>query len=541
MSARKLGLAVTAVAVALPAAHAFNTGYGWRDAVADIRISTASFPVGSQQLAAAEAAMEDWNRVQGSAFRFRYTSQASSGALDHGDRLNGVAFSSQVGGSTLGITFSTDSGGRRISADVLFNPATRWIFDGSPSQNEWDFGSTARHEYGHALGIEHSNMGCSALMGASCGRNGTVRQIRADDANAVRFLYPGAPASTVDWRVTTLTAQPTSARPGQSVNLSIILTNSGNSASQGIPARLVVLSTNSTISTQDRVLTTLPATSQSIGANQQVSQTVAVQVPATTNPGSYYLGVYVDPQDTVEESLEDNNTRWATLAITSPAPAPAPAPTPPPAPAPAPAPALSDWALTNVTVTPRAITAGDPITVTWSARCSNATATSLPEVRLVLSDNATITNRDAPIAFERERAGPFAVGQVLTGTFTARLSPAAGTYVVGVLLDPENVSQEADEGNDARGESITVSAPAPAATPAPTPASTPPPAPAPAPTGSTAAAATPAPSTTSTAAETSSGGGGGCALTRPSTPSTSDSAPAVLALVGLVALTRRRA
>lgn len=191
-------------------------------------------------------------------------------------------------------------------------------------------------------------------------------------------------------------------------------------------------------------------------------------------------------------------------------------------------------------MSPRTITAGESIAVSWTARCSNATATSLPEVRLVLSDNATLTNRDAPIAFENERVGPFAVGQVLTGVFTARLTPAAGTYVVGVLVDPDGVSQEADESNDALGEALRVTAPAPAPTSArsPTPAPTRVPTPA---TGSTAAAASPAPSST-TAAEhsSSSGGGGGCALTRPAAGSSSGGAPAVLALLAVVVLTRRR-
>ena len=99
---------VVTLAVAAPVLAYRYDGDTWRNATAHMLISTSSFPVGSAELRMVEDSLEAWHTVQGSAFRFIHQPSSSSGATDHGDSKNGIAFSSQVGDGTLGITFSTD-------------------------------------------------------------------------------------------------------------------------------------------------------------------------------------------------------------------------------------------------------------------------------------------------------------------------------------------------------------------------------------------------------------------------------------------------
>ena len=95
--------------------------------------------------------------------------------------------------NVLGVAFSNDRGRRRFASDVNFNSRLNWVFDRAPRTfREYHFGSTCAHEFGHALGLQHSDRGCRALMGGGCGSPGRVRRFSADDIAGAQFLYPGS-------------------------------------------------------------------------------------------------------------------------------------------------------------------------------------------------------------------------------------------------------------------------------------------------------------------------------------------------------------
>ena len=75
------------------------------------------------------------------------------------------------------------------------------------------------------------------------------------------------------------------------------------------------LSPNNVITTADKKLKSLNKSSLAQGAT--TSATTSVLIPATTTPGTYYLGVWVDRANAVKESNETNNKFVIKLTVTS--------------------------------------------------------------------------------------------------------------------------------------------------------------------------------------------------------------------------------
>ncbi|MCA9548432.1 MAG: putative Ig domain-containing protein, partial [Myxococcales bacterium] len=120
-------------------------------------------------------------------------------------------------------------------------------------------------------------------------------------------------------------ATASTAAAGETAPVAIRVANIGNAAGAA-PVRLVI-STNPGVTAQDTLLYQTPGVvSLEAGAEATVSEWVAI--PGGLVTGNYYLGAVVDPQDSLQEIRDDNNTLvlgplvvvGADLAITSPTP-----------------------------------------------------------------------------------------------------------------------------------------------------------------------------------------------------------------------------
>jgi len=92
----------------------------------------------------------------------------------------------------LGVTFAQETGHHRTNFTIQMNTNKPWHVGAPPvSPNRFDLRSVLRHEFGHALGLWHSN-GANTLMNAILPL-GTSRLIDQDAINGANFLYnPGA-------------------------------------------------------------------------------------------------------------------------------------------------------------------------------------------------------------------------------------------------------------------------------------------------------------------------------------------------------------
>jgi hypothetical protein len=106
-----------------------------------------------------------------------------SGVLGAAGIINFTLAQSRV---VNGVTFY-----RALEGNVSFNPYAACYFS-----NNCNFAEVATHELGHALGLGHST-DTTATMYPYAHFDGRCAALRTDDANAIRFMYPGsAPPAT---------------------------------------------------------------------------------------------------------------------------------------------------------------------------------------------------------------------------------------------------------------------------------------------------------------------------------------------------------
>ncbi|NUN52926.1 MAG: matrixin family metalloprotease, partial [Planctomycetaceae bacterium] len=138
-----------------------------------------------------------WSRTEGTDFRFLVSDQWSPGGIGHLDGENDVYFAS-LGYYTLGACYVNDDSGKFVlnpsasgselfDCDVAFN---NYVVFWAPGY--FNLQNTAAHEFGHALGLAHSEV--PGAMMDPIGDFGEAAQfLHEDDEAGEVFLYPPPP------------------------------------------------------------------------------------------------------------------------------------------------------------------------------------------------------------------------------------------------------------------------------------------------------------------------------------------------------------
>lgn len=196
---------------------------------------------------------------------------------------------------------------------------------------------------------------------------------------------------------------------GETVTVSAIVRNIGQTPSAATTVRLTVPNTG----TFSKGISALSA-----GASQTV--TFVFTAPVTLNPQSITVTAYVDPDNLIVEANENNNSRTAIISVNALRP---------------------DIEVVDTTITDWY--AGKDVTV--SATLRNRTAQPVPAVSIRLTIGGAAYTESIPIAGNGSNLAVF------------RLTvPAAGSYAVQITADPEGALNETDESNNVLTKSIQV-------------------------------------------------------------------------------------
>ena len=213
---KKLALfSVFAVLVALAAlqhedrAAAYNhTGDSWaQNSVTyfvNPNIPDATAGDTDQQIATMQRAASEWKSAGQIPFQFSYGGTTTTTTVAPNDGTNAVFYSNKDGNGALAVcTWSSFSNGDMFGFDIEFyDRAGTWDFSWSlnPTGSQFDVESVAVHEFGHALGMSHSDVSGSTMYASISAGSTQNRTLHADDIAGVNALYgsqaTGNPAIT---------------------------------------------------------------------------------------------------------------------------------------------------------------------------------------------------------------------------------------------------------------------------------------------------------------------------------------------------------
>jgi hypothetical protein len=157
--------------------------------------------------AAVEPAMQAganvWANQSGASVGFNYLGRSTQTTTGN-DQVNLIVFRNASNGSAIATTYWWSSGGRIIDADIVFWDAGFLFFAGSTGcAGGFYIEDIAAHEFGHAIGMGHSDIAGATMYPSVSTCNQGNRTLDADDIAGARFLYPstGLPSVVRNLRI----------------------------------------------------------------------------------------------------------------------------------------------------------------------------------------------------------------------------------------------------------------------------------------------------------------------------------------------------
>ena len=240
-----------------------------------------------------------------------------------------------------------------------------------------------------------------------------------------------------DLAVDSVRVNKTSVKSGDTVQVTLKRSNKGDKNSP-VFNHGIYLSRDRTITTSDRSLANLRATSMNAGASRTFSQLVTI--PKNTTPGTYYIGYIVDTGKNIREKSETNNTGYTAITVVKPS--------------------VLDLAVDFVGVDKRSVKAGDSILVDCQRSNKGNERSSAFDHGIYLSKDRTINSRDKQLLkLGRVSMG---AGALINSSYKVTIpkDTTPGIYYVGYILDIGDIIRETNESNNTGSTQIEVVKPA---------------------------------------------------------------------------------
>jgi hypothetical protein len=193
----KAGFAVLAAALAvatvLSPATAAYTGTGTRWAFSPVsyfvNASNMDLPAAAAETAVRTGA-DAWAAQSSARFRFAFGGATAQDVITN-DGTNLVVFRNASSGSAIATTYWWSTASGIIDADIVFwDAAFRFFAGASGCSSGFYIEDIATHEFGHALGLGHSNTTSATMYPSVSSCNTGNRSLDPDDIAGVQALYP---------------------------------------------------------------------------------------------------------------------------------------------------------------------------------------------------------------------------------------------------------------------------------------------------------------------------------------------------------------
>jgi hypothetical protein len=187
-----LGLVVGAVAYSVGAyAYSSYAKWGTNSVLFYVNPSNADVTVGAAE-SALQVGMDAWTNQAASPFQYVYAGRVSDTSTAY-DGRNVVIFRNASSGSTIASTYSWWSGGTLVDSDIVFWDGSFRFFTGTSGcggSNAAYMEDIAAHEFGHALGLNHSSATGATMNPGYSTCSQAFRTLETDDIAGMAYLYP---------------------------------------------------------------------------------------------------------------------------------------------------------------------------------------------------------------------------------------------------------------------------------------------------------------------------------------------------------------
>jgi len=167
----------------------------WRYNAAGAPLSPSPFANEATTVAALASAAGKWSAICGIQFVYDgpTTTAPYNGTDPAPDGVNVIGWR-ELSSGTLGLTYTWNASSTNpdvlVDADILFVPSR---FSAPPPSSNDQMDRTAAHEWGHAIGLNHSNVPGALMSGLPDSPYSYLADPQPDDIRACRCLYGAAP------------------------------------------------------------------------------------------------------------------------------------------------------------------------------------------------------------------------------------------------------------------------------------------------------------------------------------------------------------
>ncbi|NOZ53313.1 MAG: S8 family serine peptidase, partial [Gammaproteobacteria bacterium] len=207
------------------------------------------------------------------------------------------------------------------------------------------------------------------------------------------------------------------------LSMNFTIANQGPVNTSGRIYYQIVLSDDAVISSEDTVLRSTYF--RNLTANSSRNITYSTVLPAAIAQGNYYLGVIIDSTGQYDESDENNNTRAQPVQVVN---------------------SVQDAMITSLNSSSTTIRKGTTVVLSGTLKNGGTNAMNGLATNYYFSTDNVITADDYLIGSNSTDLAP---GQSAAQfVSSAALYLDSGDYYFGIIVDPDNVFTETDEGNN---------------------------------------------------------------------------------------------